>query len=153
MKKYAKTYCVKCKKSRPISFRKPSCPTCNTRLTYRCGKCQRPYKHQGALVFHVKEKHSDKLVRGAIHKCRKCGKVFQYLSYKKRHENGCHVDPRISCDYCLYKAGYHSTMMYHVKTKHADKLVVRCSKCGLRYTNRKSLLRHTTSYCKNRKLV
>ena len=134
-------------------MRKSRCLECDTQFIYCCGKCQRFYKYYSDLLVHVRTKHLEPLnetVTDHTFTCRQCDKTFRSLKYKNLHEKVCGAEPQVSCDYCPYKCRFQSGIVKHIKNNHLDKLNVRCSKCGKRYTNLKTLFRHTKFYCEKR---
>ena len=105
-----------------------------------CEHCEKHFASKHALTLHKKSSHTEVAL-----KCDQCGKTFQNLTSKEKHERNhqresCNIF-RYFCEMCPKKYTQLNGLQYHIKSVHQN-IKHDCDKCGKSFTTSGGLKVH-----------
>ena len=123
-----------------------------TKSSFNCSKCKKVFGSEVALRSHLKYVHtSQKKIS-----CTRCDKTFKQIKNLRAHlasihdidqtkENYCEKEStaNFKCSDCDSVFSYAKNLKAHRKSKHTGKKkIYECELCAVKFTEKKSLVRH-----------
>ena len=100
---------------------------------YKCGFCEKRYKHEFAVKNHVRMEHLND--NNDKYECKICDIEFKTIATLRSHRKLCNIELKISCPFCEKKLRNKYKMKKHIDDIHNNqaKYNFECDVCGKKF--------------------